>query len=228
MEPLVINSPVGVASFPHIDKPDSYMGKEQYKCNLILDPSKADVAAFVEKVNSYVEKAKEEASAAYKEELAGIDENTTSPKLLKKRKTLLKAIEEIEDEYRHPIEDEYDRETEEPTGKVLIRAKSNASFKKGNETIEIQPKLYDSTGHAMSGPRPQVRGGSQLALGVKLMPYSAGFGSGVSVRLNAVQIVKLNSGVTSAGEASFGAVEGGYVAEKPAFSSVDSSEDSEY
>lgn len=228
MEPLVINTPVGVASFPHIDKPDSYRGKEQYKCNLILDPSKADVATFVDEVNSYVEKAKEEASAAFKEELADLDADSKNPKIAKKVKTLLKAIEEIEDEYRHPIEDEYDRETDEPTGKILIRAKSNASFKKGNETIEIQPKLYDSTSHVMSGPRPQVRGGSQLALGVKLIPYSAGFGSGVSVRLNAVQIVKLNAGAASGGDASFGAVAGGYVAEQPAFSPAANSEDSEY
>ena len=104
MEPLELNTPVGVASYPHITKSDTYQGKEQYKCNLLLDPSKPDVAKFIDDVNNYVTEAKEEASAAYKEELAGLDADSKNPKTVKRVKTLLKAIEEIDEEYRHPID----------------------------------------------------------------------------------------------------------------------------
>ena len=227
MENLVINTPVGRASFPHITSPDSYMGKEQYKLKLILDPNKPDVEAFVKKVEKFVQSAKDEASAGLKEELAGLDPNSENPKVKKAIKTITGQIADIDDDYRSPLTQEFDRDTDEATGNLVFDMKSNASFvnKKTKEVVKLVPPLFDSEGKPMSGERPLIKGGSQLAAKTTLFAYAAGFGCGTSARINMVQVVKLAQGGAGGGDAGFGKVDGGYIQEAPAFS-ADSADDS--
>lgn len=219
MNALSINTPVGTASYPHLTQPDSYMGKEAYKCNLVLDPSNPAVNEFIEKVNKYVAAAKQEATEGFKEELAGLDTNSTNPKTLKQIKTLNNAITDMDEEFRAPLAEEFDKDTDKPTGNWVIKTKSNASFKdkKTGKIIEIAPKIFDATGHQLTGERPDIRGGSKLALGIKLIPYNASFGCGISAQISAVQVVSLASGGSGGGDGGFAAVAGGYVAPKQEF-----------
>jgi len=220
MEKLTINTPVGTASYPHLTAPDEFMGKLQYKCDLRLDPKDADVQPFVKKVEAYVTAAKAEALVELTEKLAGLDTNSNNPTITKSVKKVTKQIEELDDEYRSPISDEYDRDSGEATGLIIFKMKSNADFvdKKTKKKIDIIPKLYDADGNFIRGDRPVIKGGSKLSLQAILTSYVADFGCGVSSRLGAVQIVKLSSGGGSGGDAGFGKVDGGFVQEAPAFS----------
>lgn len=214
MENLIINTPVGRASFPHITKPDTYMGKEQYKLKLILDPQKDDVKAFVKQVETFVNSAKEEASAGLKEELAGLDPASKNPKVQKQLKTLQNQIDDIDTDYRSPLTEEFDRDTDEPTGNLIFDMKFNASFinKKTKEKVELVPRLYDVDGKVIQGECLVIKGGSQLAARTTLFVYAAGFGCGTSARINDVQIVKLSQGGGSGSDsAGFGKVAGGFV-----------------
>lgn len=46
-------TPIGVAKWPHIAKPDNYKGEERYKVNLLLNPE--DVPAFKKKLEEFAE-----------------------------------------------------------------------------------------------------------------------------------------------------------------------------
>ena len=217
MDNLTINTPIGTASYPHLTTPDEYMGKLQYKCDLRLDPKKEDVQTFVKKVEAYVEAAKAEALVKLNESLEGMDSSSSNPAIKKSIKAVTTQISELDDEYRSPLSEEYDKESGEATGLLIFKMKSNASFKKKDKTVvELVPKLYDSDGIQIEGERPLIKGGSKLSLQAILTSYVAGFGCGVSSRLGAVQIVKLSSGGGS-DSAAFGKVDDGFKQEAPAF-----------
>ena len=230
MENLTINTPVGRASYPHITNPDSYMGKEQYKLKLILDPQKPEVQTFIDKVNGFVTAAKAEASAGLKEEIAGLDPASKNPKTQKQVKTITGQLEDIDTDYRSPLTEEFDRDTDEPTGNVIFDMKSNASFvnKKTKEVVKLVPKLWDADGVPIRGERPDIKGGSMLAAKTTLYAYAAGFGCGTSARLADIQVVKLAQGGGSGSDAGFGKVAGGFVQEAPAFDSVSDDSSMDY
>lgn len=228
MENITLNTPIGRASYPHVTTFDTYMGKEAYKLDLILDPALPEVAAFVKKVDGFITAAKAEASEGLKEELAGLDTNSTNPKTIKQIKTITGQIEDIDTDYRSPLTEEFDRDTDAPTGNVIFKMKSNASFidKKTKQKIELVPKLWDAAGKPIQGERPLIKGGSQLAAKTTLYAYAASFGCGTSARLADVQVVKLSQGGGGSGsDAGFGKVEGGFVQEAPAFSPAAASGD---
>lgn len=226
MENLTINTPEGRASYPHVTNPDNYMGKEKYKLKLILDPQKPEVQDFMDQVTGFVEAAKAEASAGLKEELAGLDPASKNPKTIKQIKTITGQLEDIDTDYRSPLTEEYDRDTDEPTGNVIFDMKSNASFvnKKTKETIKLVPRLWDANGDPIRGERPDIKGGSRLSAKTTLHAYAAGFGCGTSARLGDVQVIRLAQGGGGAeGGAGFGKVAGGFVQEAPAFAPAASS-----
>lgn len=232
MDLLKLNTALGVASYPHITSPDTFMGKEQYKCDLRLDPTKDDAKAFIAKVEAYVEKAKVEALVELQGKLDALDSNSANPTVKKACKALATQIEDLDEDYRSPLIDEYDKASGEATGLVLFKMKSNASFvtkDKDKKTIMLTPQLFDAEGKQITGERPLIKGGSKLIIQTSLSAYVAGFGCGVSARMGATQIIKLSQGNS---EAAFGAVDGGFVQEEkeeaPSFAAVDPSEDSGY
>ncbi len=93
--------------------------------------------------------------------------------------------------WRSPLKDELDKDSEEPTGFVLFSAKTHALDKEGNKK---QLTIVDaSKKNKVTVP---VFGGSEVKLIVKANLYSGGIGSGISIYLNAVQVLSL---VTSGG-----------------------------
>jgi hypothetical protein len=220
MEQMQFNTPVGTASYPHLTNPDTFMNRTSYNCKLVLDTNKDEVTAFVNKINSYVERAKEEARAEVTEALSGLDGNSKNPKTKKKHKELSDKLASLDDDYRTPLTDEYD-DNDEPTGNVILYLKSNASFQhKTKGTISLAPKFYDASATPMEA-RPLIKGGAQIALQGTLLSYNASFGAGVSARINSVQIVSLGGGAVG-GDAGFAAHAGGFDA-----STYDSSQDAE-
>lgn len=221
MERLVdVFTPVGTASYPHITEPDNFQNKEQYKCDLRLDPSNDGVQAFLDKIDAYVAAGKAEALAELKEDLAGMNTNSQDPKVKKAIKAITSKIEDIDEDYRSPLSAEYDKDTGEATGKYLFKMKSNASFydKKNKRDVSLAPRLFDANGEMIRGDRPSIKGGSKVSIKTSLSTYNAVFGAGVSARMGDTQIVKLSQGGGGGGDAGFGKVDGGFVQEvEPTF-----------
>lgn len=116
---------------------------------------------------------------------------------------------------------EYDKETEEPTGNLIFKFKMKASgISKKNgkeEKWSRKPALFDAKGVPLRGKLPQIWGGSEGIVAFIADPYFIpGTGvAGVSLKLDAVQILKLSGpGERSADSYGFGE-EDGYDAPEP-------------
>jgi len=195
MENKKLNTPTGTASYPHLTTPDSFMGAESYKCNLIIDASETD---FRSKVDAFVAASRKEALDAAEETLAALDPEAKSPKAKKAYEAAEALVNTIKDDekYRTPLTEEWG-DDDKPTGNWVLVTKSKASFKdhKSGEMISLAPKFFDAKA-ALMEDRPLIKGGSRLNLGITLVAYSAGgaIGAGVTCRINAVQIIKLSGG----------------------------------
>lgn len=109
---------------------------------------------------------------------------------------------------------EYDKETEEPTGYVLFKfaMKAGGVRKKDNSKWSQKPTIFDSKGVRMDKP-PEIWGGSEGKVSVEASPYFIpGTGAaGVSLRLKAVQLLKLvQGGARDAAGYGFGAEDDGF------------------
>jgi hypothetical protein len=99
--------------------------------------------------------------------------------------------------------------TDEDTGKVTVNFKMKAKVTtKAGKTFEQKPALFDAKGKPMSDKR--VGGGSVIKVAFDPTPfYTATVGAGVTLRLQAVQVISLNSGGNrDASGFGFGAEEG--------------------
>lgn len=187
-----IVTPVGVARFPRLTKPDTKFKKDgEYSVGLVLSPEEA--APLIKAIDA--------ADDAWFQECLS---EATTPKAKKALKRLHK-----------PYADETDAEGEE-TGNIVFKASRPASFKKDDGTVlNFTVALFDSKGK----PLPKsvdIWGGSKVKLNVELNPYNTQLaGVGVSLRLKAVQVIDLVSGGERTADAyGFAAVEGGYEAEE--------------
>lgn len=170
-----ITSPVGVAKFPHLSKPQTSINNKVidpvYGVTLLVDPNDADVSAFVAKV--------EQAHAAAFAEAK------------KKKRSLtdmgLKNV--IREEVRKDEED-----NEIPTGKLEIRFKAKACGKRKDGTPwSFKPWIYD----ARLTPMPEdtmVYGGSVIQVSFAFKHTAMETGSFyTSLDLQAVKVVVLKS-----------------------------------
>ena len=177
-------TPVGVARYPHLNKPDTRFDDEGvYKVDLIVD---ADVARpLIEKLEAIRDEKFGELGPA-------------------QRKQYRKA-----DVY----EPEYDDAGDE-TGNVIFRTKLNAIGRSKNtgETWDNSPKLFDSKGNSLPED-VQIWSGSKLIVAGKVMPYAMGSTKtvGVSLKCDGVQVIELVSGGGQTADSfGFGEVEGGF------------------
>lgn len=82
-----------------------------------------------------------------------------------------------------PVKPEVDKDTGRETGMVLIATKT-----------QNKPKLYDAGGVQITDPGFKVYGGSTVRLAVGIRPsYMAAYGVGLTMYLNAVQVIKASS-----------------------------------
>ena len=108
--------------------------------------------------------------------------------------------------------EEYDKETEEPTGNIIFKFKMKASGKdkKTGKPWSRKPTIFDAAGKPMVNP-PSIWGGTVGKVSFEVGPYfvQGQVMAGISLSLNAVQIIELRSG--GGGDAAshgFGAEEG--------------------
>jgi len=121
----------------------------------------------------------------------------------------------------YPYEPEYDDEGDE-TGNLIFKSKMNAHVKTSTgKEWDQRPSVWDAQGNELKGSAiPEVWNGSHIALSVGLNGfYKADTNqAGISLRLYAVQVVKLvSAGGGSAESHGFGTYEEGFTADTSPF-----------
>ncbi|MBH3383811.1 DUF2815 domain-containing protein [Pseudomonas juntendi] len=202
---VTMTSPRGIFRYPALTKPD--FGTDEYpkldgeyKVTLILTQEEA--APFLAKL----EPLHEAAIANGREEF---------------KKLKIEARKKLKDVTVQPLyTEEYDKETEEPTGRLFFNIKMAASgkSKKDGSVWTRKPALFDAKGKPMLKV-PDIWGGTEGKVSFEVAPYfiPGTALAGIKLRLNAVQVIELRSGGNkSAGEYGFGEEEGGFDAESVA------------
>lgn len=142
-KPLV--TPKGVARYPWLSKPDDKFNKLEFNTGLLLDPEEPEA----KKLLGILDKIVERAAAAVKAE---------DPKGFK--------ASEINPAYTPELD-----ENKEPTGRVLIRAKTKAKqTMKSGEVVDVELTIVDSAKNKLPKGKA-VYGGSELKLAVRPAPY---------------------------------------------------------
>ena len=179
-----IVTPVGVSQFCWLNVPDTKFDETgHYKTNLIVNAKEGQ--AIVKSINEEVKKA------------VTIGAEKANGKEVKKANL--------------PFEEEYVEG--KPTGNLIFKFKTKAKIiTKDGKVIPNKVAIFDSQGKPMTDI--SIWSGSEMKVSAELIPYFTSMaGSGVSLRLRAVQITKLVEGgnANSAGHG-FDKVEDGYVA----------------
>ena len=204
-------TPRGELGWPKLTEPD--FGSDDYptpqgvyKTDLILVRTAPGVEKFLAILDKMMDRAKEIAEEKFAE-------------MPVKNRKALEAKGGIT--ANPPYIEEYDEDTEEPTGRIILKVKRDASGvrKKDNKPWTAKVDLFDAKGVPFKKGK-SIWGGSTAILNIECYPYFvAGTGAyGVSKRLNAAQIIALVSEGGSRSASSYGfQVQEGY----------DSSEDDE-
>jgi len=194
-------SPRGVFRFPKLTEPD-YGTKEypkpdgEYKVTLILSQEEAE--AFIAKLQPLHDEAVKVGREAFKE--------------LK-----VEARKKLKEITIQPFfSEEYDKETEEPTGNLLFTFKMAASgiSKKTGKKWSRRPALFDAKGKPIL-KAPDIWGGSEGRVQFEVSPYfiPGTALTGIKLRLNAVKLLELRSGgARSASDYGFDEEEDGFSA----------------
>ena len=198
-----VYTPKGELRWPKLTEPDT--GTDafpdpdgSYKTDIVFNRS----APGVEKFLAMLDKSLERAAELAEQQLADLP--------LKSRKAL-EAKGGIKPDA--PYVEEYDEDTEEPTGRVIFKAKKKASGtrKKDGKPWTSKVDLFDAKGNPFKRGKT-IWGGSTAILSVELAPYFIpGSGAyGLRRSLNAAQIISLVSegGSRSASSYGFQAQEG--------------------
>ncbi|WNH52455.1 hypothetical protein [Stenotrophomonas oahuensis] len=130
-------------------------------------------------------------------------------------------------------EPELDDATGDETGGIILKVKMKASGKyksgpKTGQTWERKPELFDGQGKSLGKKPPLIYGGSLVKCAVELFPYYAANENavGVTLRLEAVQVIELvTGGQRNASAYGFGAEDGGYAVDDSAGEVDDSDAD---
>lgn len=173
---LNIITPKGVAIYPRLNKPDTKFNVAGvYDCRLRLDPEDPEVASLVEKLTKLRDK-------FHKDLVAD---------LTKKKKSATVKKLKIRDIGTPDVNDE-----DEETGLIVLKGKTIASgtYSDG-KAWKRAPVIFDAKGNKLKDP-PLIYGGSELKMACLAKPYlmKSSFEVGVTLYLNAVQIIKLVSG----------------------------------
>lgn len=189
-----VQTPFGIAAYPHLNKPDEYkpkgstVAKIEYKATIFMNMTDPGVAEFVQKVEDIAQDFFNQKTSEFK------------PKPGKKRP---------EFKLYTPIKREYAEDGETPTGRISVTAKMAASYTdKSGVEIPMAPGLFDAAGNRIDPNKTAIWGGSEMRLQVKMVPFlnDATGDAGATIKLEQVQIRKLRSG--GSGQCAFGAVDG--------------------
>jgi hypothetical protein len=210
-------TPKGIAQHPRLTEPDTkFVPTGVFSVKLRLSAEEA--APLMAIMDTLAEE-------TYQETKAKLEEKPSDPKKIAAQKKSLAALTLASPGYTMDCDDEG-----EENGNVIFSFKMNHVITKADgTTTKIYPKLFDAKGVAIKG-KPAIFGGSELKISCTANGYyTAGTGkAGASLRLNAVQIIKLVSGGGTAEGFGFSEEEGGYEDDTSAtpqgFSDSDSSD----
>lgn len=162
-------TPAGIARFPHLHEPDTKFDDiGYYKVDVVLSPE--DSEELIQEIDELYEENLEAQAAALSKPRKKI-----SPAKLKKGS--------------RGYEEELDEETDEPTGNIIFKFKMKAGFKRNGKIVPMNPKIYDRYGHIVED---DIGGGSEIKVAYKAAGYyTAQSGAGVTLYLNAVQVLEL-------------------------------------
>lgn len=184
-------SPVCEIRWAHLVTPNvKHNAAGTYSVDLLLDPTIPGHQEFMDTLRDFSEEVFEDHTADMK------------PKLKEKCQLFL------------PFKPEEDQDGEH-TGRFVMRVKQNRiTQRKDGSTHIYKPIIVDSRGKQIPKPKDNIGNGSEMRADIYLMPFENSSGPtklvGVSAKMNAVQLVKL----VAFGGPSFGAIEGGYVADE--------------
>jgi len=203
-------SPKGTFRYPHLVTPDN--GTEEYpkknpEYNVQLIMSKEEGAAFREKLQDSIDAA---------EELAHEKDAKRKPASRKKNPM----------EFNDPMQPEYDDETEEETGNVIFRFKTQASGKtKAGKKWSKQIAFRDAKTKKFSPDA--VWGGTVGRIAYSINPYFVeGNGMwGITLFIDAVQIIDLVANSGDSGDCGFEEEEGFESSSEEQFEEADESYD---
>lgn len=187
-------TPVGVAEYPWLNKPDTKFDPQGvFRVNLILDPNECEdfLATLDNMVDAKYEQAKKEVAK-------------------KKPQDVSKIIR------KEPYEPEFDSEGNE-TGLVKLKFKMNHIINTKQGEMVLTPDIFDSQGAKIDIDSVNIYSGSKLRINFSPSDYymASTKMAGVSLRLNAVQIIELVSGKGgNADSYGFGEVEDGFSADE--------------
>ncbi|MFN3914759.1 MAG: hypothetical protein ACK4K3_07550 [Aquabacterium sp.] len=195
-------TPLGVLVFPKLNTPDEYKGKKTWQAPLRVNREEA--AALLEKYDAAYDAAWEEAQAQAQERL----DNAKTGAEKQKAKKALEALSQAAKAYEVVLDDDG-----EETDEVILRIKMNAEVEKDGKVRSLKPDFFDAKGKPLKTV-PQIRGGTKVYISGQFNPYNSTTGVGVSLRLNALQIIELsNGGSRDASAYGFGAQDGGFSAD---------------
>ena len=204
-------TPKGTFAFPKLRTPDTKFKKEgEYSVKLVLDKKSAD--ELIKKIQPHFDAAVK----AGQEEYDGL-------KKVVKDKNPFKTVD-----YFTP---EYD-DDDEPTGNIVFSFKMTASGeykngpKKGQKWTR-KPALFDAKGKPLP-TKVEPWGGTVGKVSFEVVPFfTVGVGAGVSLRLQAVQVIDLiQGGERGAKDYGFGE-EDGYEADEEFEGETSDDEDDE-
>jgi hypothetical protein len=189
-------TPKGIAMYPRLTEPDTtFNANGAFTVKLKLSAEDAtELMGIMDTV----------AEEAYQETKATLEQKPDDPKKIAAQKKSLAALAKAEPGYTLDCDEDGNE-----NGDVILSFKMNHLItKKDKTTMKLWPKLFDAKGIAVKG-KPAIFGGSELKVACTVNPYyTAGTGKvGASLRLSAVQIIKLVSGGGS-GRFGFGAEDG--------------------
>lgn len=194
-------TPLGTLVYPKLNKPDEYKGKKTWQAPIKVDREEA--ADLLAKYDELYEKAWEDAQAEAKERLANAKTGTDK----QKAKKALDALSQAAKAYQDVLDDDGNE-----TGEVLLNVKMNAEVEKDGKVRQLKPDFFDAKGKVLK-VAPNIWGGTKVYISGQFNPYSSTTGVGVSLRLNALQIIELSNGSSrDAAGYGFGSQEGGYSA----------------
>lgn len=179
-------TPRGTFKYPKLNEPDTkFKEAGEYGVKLILSAEAGQ--ALIDKLTPLYDEAVEAGEAEYAE-----------LPVATRKKTPFKT-----NDFYTPV---YNEDTEEETGEIEFTFKMAASGvnKKTGKTWERKPAIFDAKGKPMVNP-PAIWGGTEGKVNFEVMPYfTATAGAGISLRLNAVQILELVSGGMSRSASAYG------------------------
>jgi len=185
-----------VAYYPHLNKPDDRYNpdKPEYKISIIYENEEA--------ASSMLELIKEAQAQAIEAAVtqAADEAKKRGKKFNEERFRANLKLAQL------PIKEELD-EDGDPTGRIIVgpfKMRAKGTTKDGREW-ERQCPVFDGAGKPIDTEKVSIWGGSIVNVCFYIDTfYTAGLGAGVSLKLEAVQVLELRSGNTTKTAASFG------------------------